>query len=223
MGVAENIRRIQDEVGDAVIVAVSKYSEDDEVQEAYDAGHRDFGENKAQDLDARRHRFPPDVRWHFIGHLQRNKVKHIAPYVHLIHGVDSEKLLVEINKQGKRNNRVIDCLLQIHIAEESAKFGLSPEEAVDITRSEKAAGLEYIRVVGLMGMATNTTDEAKVGAEFEGLAELFRRLKSAELPGNMRMEILSMGMTQDYPLAIEHGSNMVRIGSAIFTQKLRKN
>ncbi|MEM9053176.1 MAG: YggS family pyridoxal phosphate-dependent enzyme [Bacteroidota bacterium] len=159
MGIAQNIERIESELGEKVtLIAVSKYSPDEAVQEAYSAGHRDFGENKAQDLQARKDRFPEDVRWHFIGHLQRNKVKYIAPFIHLIHAVDSLRLLQEIDKQAKRFNRTIPVLLQMHVAQEESKFGMSRSELMELLISEELGQLENIRVEGLMGMATNTSN-----------------------------------------------------------------
>lgn len=221
MTIAEKLERIKDRINDATLVAVTKYSEDSEVREAYDAGHRDFGENKAQELDARKERFPEDVRWHFIGHLQRNKVKYIAPYVHLIHGVDSAKLLREIDKQARKNDRVIDCLLQVHIAEEESKFGLTHDAARELATAEETAKLQAVRIRGLMGMATHTENSQRVEEEFAGLADLYRSLGGADLPANVSMDILSMGMTDDYPIALKHGANLVRIGSAIFPQALK--
>lgn len=216
MGIAENIKRINTDLGKAQLIAVSKYSPDDSVQEAYEAGHRDFGENKAQDVTARKERFPDDVRWHFIGHLQRNKVKYIAPYVHLIHAVDSLKLLKEINKQAKKYERIIPVLLQMHIAREESKFGLDESELTELIHSAELAEMENIRVEGLMGMATNTEDEAVVRREFESLKLIYDRLAEAETPANVKMKTLSMGMSNDYNIAVECGSTMVRIGSAVF-------
>lgn len=217
MGIAENIKKIKNEIGDHVIlVAVSKYSENDAVQEAYDCGQRDFGENKAQDLDARRYVLPDDIRWHFIGHLQRNKVKYIADYVHLIHSVDSWKLLREINKQAAKSDRIIPCLLQVFIAREESKFGLDPAEVKEILAKAELPGQTNIEITGLMGMATNTTKTETIKREFESLKDLFEELKSSDLPANVRMERLSMGMSQDFEIAISAGSNMVRIGSAVF-------
>ncbi len=217
MGIAENIAGIKKELGEGVeLVAVSKYSPDESVQEAYDAGHRDFGENKAQDVTERKDRFPEDVRWHFIGHLQRNKVKYIAPYVYLIHAVDSLKLLKEINKQAKKSERVIPVLLQMHIAKEESKFGLDESELMELIRSAELPEMKNVRVEGLMGMATNTDKEAVIRSEFESLKSIFDRLAEAETPANVEMKTLSMGMSNDYKIAVECGSTMVRIGSAVF-------
>jgi len=216
MSIADNLERIKSELGPEVrLVAVSKYSTDEEVQEAYDAGHRDFGENKAQDVATRKDNFPDDVRWHFIGHLQRNKVKYIAPFVHMIHSVDSLRLLREINKRAKNENRVIPCLLQMHIAKEESKFGLDRDELNEILTDNQVKEFENVKIRGLMGMATNTENESVVRGEFEDLKELFNELKVKEHP-LIQADTLSMGMSQDYKIALECGTNMVRIGSAVF-------
>jgi pyridoxal phosphate enzyme (YggS family) len=216
MSIADNLERIKSELEPEVtLVAVSKYSSDREVQDAYDAGHRDFGENKAQDVAARKEDFPDDVQWHFIGHLQRNKVKYIAPFVHMIHSVDSLRLLREINKRAKNENRVIPCLLQMHIAKEESKFGLDRDELNEILADDQVKDFQNVRIRGLMGMATNTENESTVRSEFEELKELFDELKKMEHP-LLEVDTLSMGMSQDYKIALECGTNMVRIGSAVF-------
>lgn len=208
--IVANLKQIKDDVPAAVtVVAVSKTKPADAIQEAYDAGHVDFGENKVQELCLKHETLPKDIRWHMIGHLQRNKVKYIAPFVHLIHGVDSERLLNEINKQGTKNNRIIDVLLQIHIAEESTKFGFSYEEAEAVL--SKAKELENVRITGLMGMASYTDNTAQLTAEFSGLQDFYNRLQ----PTN-NWTTLSMGMSNDYKLAVYLGSNMIRVGSLIF-------
>lgn len=221
MSIADNIQRIRTELGEGVtLVAVSKYSDDEAVNEAYAAGHRDFGENKAQDLDARAASMPDDIRWHFIGHLQRNKVKYIAPYIHLVHSIDSLRLLKEVNKQAAKVPRTIDCLLQLHIASEETKFGLSGDEALALLQSPELAKLPHIRLVGLMGMATNTDDMERVRSEFAGLKAFYDRVAQGQVPGlppQVEFSVLSMGMSADYPVAIEEGSTMVRIGSAVFS------
>ena len=181
--------------------------------EAYDAGHRVFGENKVQDMLTKSEELPSDIKWHMIGHLQTNKVKFIAPFVSLIHGVDSLKLIKEIDKRAAQNNRIIDCLLQIHIAEEETKFGLSDTEATQVL--DYAKHLPNVRIKGLMGMATNTRDESIVRNEFAGLKELFLKFQSV----SKDLQIISMGMSTDYEIAIEQGSTMVRVGSAIFGQR----
>ena len=197
------------------LVAVSKTKPASDVMEAYKAGQRDFGENKVQELTQKADELPKDIRWHMIGHLQRNKVKYMADFVHLIHGVDSLKLLKEINKQGRKAGRVIDCLLQMHIAEEDTKFGLDREELNEILNGEQLKELENVRIVGLMGMATFTDDLDQVRREFRSLKSLYDEIKNSDHI-NVQMNTLSMGMSGDYEIALEEGSNMVRIGSAIF-------
>lgn len=201
--------------GRARLVAVSKTKPVELLQEAYEAGCRCFGENKAQEMASKYEALPKDIAWHMIGHLQTNKVKYIAPFVSLIHSVDSLKVLVEINRQAAKNNRVLDCLLQIHIAEEESKFGLSEEEALALLESDELVGMEHIRITGLMGMATNTDSEAQIRKEFRGLKAFFESLKNNET-SNVTMRELSMGMSGDYAIALEEGSTLVRIGSALF-------
>ena len=208
--IVANLKQIKDDVPAAVtVVAVSKTKPTDAIQEAYDAGYVDFGENKVQELCLKHETLPKNIRWHMIGHLQRNKVKYIAPFVHLIHGVDSERLLNEISKQGAKNDRIIDVLLQIHIAEESTKFGFSYEEAEAVL--SKAKKLENVRITGLMGMASYTDNTAQLTVEFSGLQDFYNRLQ----PTN-KWTTLSMGMSNDYKLAVDLGSNMIRVGSLIF-------
>ena len=219
MNIKNNIQKVREELKNtkASLVAVSKTKPDDDLLEAYNAGILDFGENKVQELCGKYERLPKEIRWHMIGHLQRNKVKYIAPFVHLIHAVDSLKLLKEINKQGLRNNRTINCLLQIHIAQEEHKFGFSQGELVNTLKSPELEQLYNIKVCGLMGMASNTDNLNQVRQEFAGLAEIFDELKlSSFLSTNVEMTELSIGMTGDYKIAIEEGSTMVRIGSAVF-------
>lgn len=198
------------------LIAVSKTKPIEDLQEAYAAGIRDFGENKVQEIQAKQPQMPADTRWHMIGHLQSNKVKYIAPFVHLIHGVDSFKLLKEIDKQGKKINRVIPVLLQIHIAEEETKFGFDQTELEEILISEEFLQLTHVQIKGLMGMATFTENESQIRKEFNGLKQLFESLKSKALPAFVQLEEVSMGMSGDYQIAQEEGSTMVRIGSAIF-------
>lgn len=198
------------------LVAVSKTKPIEDIMQAYDADHRHFGENKVQELSAKAEQLPKDIHWHMIGHLQRNKVKYIAPFVHLIHGVDTFKLLKEINKQAEKHDRVIDCLLQIHIASEETKFGLNEEELQSILESPELESLKNIRIIGLMGMATNTNDELVVSKEFKRLKEVYDSVEKKYTHTNIKLGTLSMGMSEDYELAIEAGSNMVRIGSTIF-------
>ncbi len=200
------------------LVAVSKTKPVEDIKELYDLGQRDFGENYVQELTNKQAQLPGDIRWHFIGHLQTNKVKFIAPFVQLIHAVDSLKLLREINKQAEKNKRVIDCLLQIHIAQEETKFGFSKKELEDLfnTNLNELHELKNVNILGLMGMASLTDDMNKVKKEFSYLKSLFEQ-------GKAKFSILSMGMTSDYKIAIEEGSNMVRIGSLIFGEREKKN
>lgn len=202
-----------------VLIAVSKTQPIEKIQEAYDAGQRAFGENKAQEMARKHEQLPRDIQWHMIGHLQTNKVKYIAPFVHLIHSVDSLKLLSEIDKQAKKNNRIIPCLLQVHIAEEESKFGFSAEEVQGLLKSEALHSLDHIRITGLMGMATFTEHMAQVRKEFRSLYQLFTTLKNQPLPKQVVMQELSMGMSGDYQVAIEEGSTMVRIGTSIFGER----
>lgn len=183
--------------------------------EAYEAGFKRYGENKVQEMVAKYEALPRDIEWHMIGHLQSNKIKYIVPFVALIHSVDSFRLLKEINKQAAKAGRVIDCLLQMYIAEEETKFGLSEEEAVEILASPELEQLTHIRIVGLMGMATNTDDEAQIRKEFRRLKSLFDEFRTYESE-RVAMRELSMGMSSDYPIAVEEGSTLVRVGSAIF-------
>ncbi|PKP32996.1 MAG: YggS family pyridoxal phosphate-dependent enzyme [Bacteroidetes bacterium HGW-Bacteroidetes-16] len=201
------------------LVAVTKTKPVEDIQEAYDAGQRIFGENKAQDMAAKYPLLPRDIEWHFIGHLQTNKVKAIASFVKLIHAVDSLKLLAEINKQAAENQRVIDCLLQFHIAEEETKFGLTIAEAREILTSEQYKKMENIRVTGVMGMATLTDDTNQVTREFDQLGTCFRQLKSEFFPSMDSFKELSMGMSDDFQIAIKAGSTLIRIGTGIFGER----
>ncbi len=218
MSIKENIEHFRQKLDgtNAKLVAVSKTKPNEDLIEAYEAGQRDFGENKVQDLTRKSEELPKDINWHFIGHLQRNKVKYIAPFIHLIHAVDSERLLVEINKQAAKHNRIIECLLQVFIADEETKFGLSANEIKELVESDTLKELNNIRITGLMGMATNTNNLDQVRSEFAGLKQLFEDLKSNTSSANIEMKDLSMGMTGDFEIACEEGSTMVRIGSAIF-------
>ena len=214
MNIADNTKKIRASIPESVeLVAVSKTKSNEEIMEAYDVGHRVFGENKVQDMTAKNESLPKDIQWHMIGHVQTNKVNYMAPYVDLIHGVDSFKLLKEVNKQAAKNKRTISCLLQIHIAEEATKFGLSPEECKEVVIQAEA--LENITIKGLMGMATFTDNVTQIEREFKTLKELYQDLKS----DNKDFDILSMGMSGDYELAIKEGSNMIRVGSKIFGER----
>jgi len=216
MSIKENLLNIKSKLPNHVtLVAVSKTKPVADLMEAYHAGQRIFGENYVQELVEKHQELPNDVQWHFIGHLQSRKVKLIAPFVNLIHGVDSLKLLQEINKEGKKNNRVIDCLLQIFIAEEETKFGLDENELNEVLNSEEFKNLENIRIVGLMGMATFTDNQNQIKKEFCHLKSIFDKLQPLQT-ANCKLQTVSMGMSGDYKLAIECGSTMVRIGSSIF-------
>ena len=214
MNIKENILYLLDQLPKEVkLVAVSKTKPNQAILEAYKAGHRIFGENKVQEMISKYEVLPKDIQWHMIGHVQSNKVKYMAPFVTLIHGVDSLKLLKEINKQALKNNRVIDCLLQLHIASESTKFGLSKIECIEALIA--AESLENVTIKGLMGMATFTNDNCQIEQEFNGLKELYDQL--AKHYGEF--EVLSMGMSGDYEIAIAKGSNMIRVGSKIFGER----
>lgn len=211
--IAENLAKIKSSLPEnVVLVAVSKTKGNEEILEAYNAGQRIFGENKVQELCRKQEALPQDIQWHMIGHLQRNKVKYLTEFVSLIHGVDSVRLLREINKRASASERVIDCLLQVHIAEESSKFGFDEKELKEVLDRDFLAGLPHVRIRGLMGMATFTENENQVRKEFRYLKSLFDKLPTFL----ENADILSMGMSGDYLLAIEEGSNMVRIGSSIF-------
>ena len=199
------------------LVAVSKTHPESLIQEAYDAGQRIFGENKAQEMTAKHENLPQDIEWHMIGHLQTNKVKYIAPFVHTIQSVDSLKLLEEIEKQAAKNNRKINCLLQIYIAEEESKFGLSEAEATEILQSESYKNMQHVQISGVMGIATNTENQDQLRKEFANLRKTFENLKRTFSPGNDSVfKEISMGMSSDYELAIAEGSTYIRVGSAIF-------
>ena len=213
MSIKENISRFKTQLPDGVtLVAVTKTKSPDQIMEAYNTGHRIFGENKVQEMVGKWEVLPKDIQWHMIGHLQRNKVKYMASFVDLIHGVDSLKLLKEIDKQAQKHGRVINCLFQIHIADEANKFGLSEAELLELVGSSEFLSLKNVKIGGLMGMATFTQDQEKVRREFLHLRGIFQKLKK-QLP---HISTLSMGMSGDYNTAIEEGSTMVRIGSSIF-------
>ena len=213
MSIKDNLHKIQSKLpGNVTLVAVSKTKPVSDLMEAYDAGQRIFGENKIQEMAEKHELMPKDIEWHMIGHVQTNKVKYMAEFVSLIHGVDSLKLLKEINKQAKKHNRIIDCLLQIKIAKEDSKFGMSTEAATALLQSEAYSELKNINVVGVMGMATFTDDITQIKSEFTYLKSSFDKLKLL----NSNFEIVSMGMSGDYQLAIECGSTMIRVGSSIF-------
>ena len=215
--IVDRLSEIRDEIPKEVtLVAVSKTKPAFDIQIAYDAGQRIFGENKVQELTAKEEALPKDIQWHFIGHLQSNKVKYIASFVSVIHAVDSLKLLKEINKQAIKNNRTIDCLLQFHIADEESKFGLDFEKAQELLGSREFVELQNVNIIGVMGMATFTKNEEQVRDEFQNLESYFNVLKSHYFKFNEDFRTISMGMSGDYRLAIEEGSNMIRLGSTIF-------
>ena len=214
--ISENIAQIEKGLKQETrLIAVTKTKPEEVLLEAYEAGCKRFGENKVQEMTAKYEALPKDIEWHMIGHSQTNKVKYMAPYVTLVHSVDSMKLLKEINKEALKNNRVIDCLLQIFIAREETKFGLSEEEAIEILTSPELSELKNIRIVGLMGMASDTADKEAVRAEFHGLKALFESCKQYQNE-HISMQELSMGMSGDYIIAVEEGSTLVRVGSSIF-------
>jgi pyridoxal phosphate enzyme (YggS family) len=197
-------------------VAVSKFNPVEAIQEAYSAGQRIFAESRPQELFQKVGQLPQDIQWHFIGHLQTNKIKYIAPFIHLIHSVDSYKLLQEINRHGAKHQRKIGCLLQVHIAQEETKFGFTPEECIEMLTCSEWHTLENIEIRGLMCMASNTDDEAQIAKEFATVQNLFKEIKEKIFTDNDNFNILSAGMSDDYAIAIEHGSTHIRIGSSIF-------
>ena len=216
--IATRIKQIKEKVpNDVTLIAVSKTKPNELIQEGMANGHLDFGENKVQELVSKYENLPKNIRWHMIGHLQRNKVKYIAPFVHMIHGVDSAKLLKEIDKQGQKNNRKINCLLQFHIASESTKFGFNLDEVQSLQNEEFFNSLQHVNICGVMGMATFTDDDEMIRKEFNNLKSYFEKLKTHFNPNDFK--IISMGMSGDYPIAIECGSNMIRVGSAIFGER----
>lgn len=218
MSIAANITALKTELEsiNVVLIAVSKTKSVGEIMEAYQAGQRDFGENQVQELVQKQEFLPKDINWHLIGHLQTNKVKNIAPFINLIHSVDSLKLLQEINKQALKSNRIVDCLLQIYIADEDTKYGFDFDEAIDLLRSEEFLQLQNIRITGLMGIASNTESTKRIHEEFYELSTLMKGLKQTYFADKDFFNEISMGMSSDYKIAIEHGSTMIRLGSTIF-------
>jgi pyridoxal phosphate enzyme (YggS family) len=225
MSIADNLLKYKSELDQASVklIAVSKYQEADAVLEAYNAGQRVFGENIVQELVEKQAGLPADIEWHLIGHLQTNKVKYIAPFISLIQSVDSLKLLTEINKQAAKNKRVIDCLLQIYIADEETKFGLGFDEAVELLRSDEFAAMQNVRIVGVMGIASNHAQEKQTVEEFKELKVLFDGIKLSFFRKADYLKEISMGMSGDYKLARDEGSTMVRIGSSIFGKRRIKH
>jgi pyridoxal phosphate enzyme (YggS family) len=215
--ISENLSEINQHIPQGVqLVAVSKTKPISDIEEAYNVGQRVFGENKVQELEDKFRALPKDIEWHLIGHLQSNKVKYIAPFVAMIHAVDSEQLLRIIDKEGAKNNRIIDCLIQIHIAQEDTKFGFSEKEAVDFFQSNNWKQYNQVRIRGLMGMATFTENTQQIRTEFKNLKTLFDKIKSTSMHDFDSFDQLSMGMSGDYQIGIEEGSTLVRVGSAIF-------
>lgn len=216
--IASRINYIKKQIPNYVtLIAVSKTKPNELIEEGVSSGHLDFGENKVQELVSKYENLPKNIRWHMIGHLQRNKVKYIAPFVYMIHGVDSERLLKEINKQGKNNNRKINCLLQFHIASENTKFGFSLDEVESLQKEDFFNQLQHVNICGVMGMATFTDDNEMIRSEFNNLKSYFEKIK---IHFNVNeFKTISMGMSGDYPIAIDCGSNMIRVGSAIFGER----
>lgn len=225
MSIADNLLKYKAELEGtaAQLVAVSKFHSAAEVMEAYNAGQRVFGENIVQELVEKQEELPKDIQWHLIGHLQTNKVKYIAPFISVIESVDSLKLLIEINKQAAKHKRVIDCLLQVEIADEDTKFGLEFDEVIELLRSEEFAALQNVRIIGLMGIATNTETKKQIRDEFQELKVLFDGIKVSFFRKADYFKEISMGMSADYQIAIEEGSTMVRIGSSIFGKRVIKH
>jgi len=225
MSIADNIKTLKKETVPikVTLVAVSKTKPVEEIMEAYDAGQRLFGENQVQELVEKQEALPKDIQWHLVGHLQSNKVKYIASFISMIQSVDSLKLLEEINKHAEKNNRVIDCLLQVYIADEDTKYGLGFDEIIELLRSELLPQLKNIRIRGLMGIATNTDNEKQVKEEFYELRTFFDGIKQSFFRKDDAFDVLSMGMSADYKIAIDQGSTMVRLGSTVFGQRVIKH
>ena len=219
MSISKNIKKINDSLSGTLarLIAVTKTKPIEDLQAAYDAGCKIFGENKVQEMVQKWEVLPKDIEWHLIGHLQSNKVKYMAPFVSMIHSIDSLKLLQEVDNQAFKCNRIIDCLLQIYIAQEETKFGLSQEEALEILDSQELKNMKNVKIVGVMGMATNTSNQEQIRLEFKGLKSFFDKLKANYPNGdNIQLKEISMGMSGDYLLAAREGSTLVRVGSAIF-------
>lgn len=220
MSIAQNINELKRSLpADVTLVAVSKFHPVKALEEAYAAGQRIFGESRAQEVASKQKTLPRDIEWHFIGPLQSNKVKDIAPFIHTIHSIDSLKLLQEVDKQAAKHNRIIRVLLEVHVAEEESKHGFSPDECRNLLREGQTAPYLNIQIGGLMGMATNTDDTALIQREFSTLKSLFSELKANYFNENEHFNVLSMGMSHDYPLAIHEGSTMIRVGTRIFGER----
>ena len=220
MSIADNLKQVLAELPQGVrLVAVSKFHPNEAIEEAYQVGQRIFGESKVQEMTAKYESLPKDIEWHFIGHLQSNKIKYMIPYVAMIHGIDTYKLLAEVNKQATKAGRAVNCLLQIHVAQEETKFGFSPEECRKMLDAGEWKGLTHVRICGLMGMASNTDDIEQINREFRLLDKLFHELKETWFAGSDDFRELSMGMSHDYHEAIAAGSTLVRVGSKIFGER----
>jgi PLP dependent protein len=225
MSIADNIKSLKNETGiiNVTLIAVSKTKSAEEVLEAYHAGQRLFGENMVQELVEKYEHLPKDIQWHLIGHLQSNKVKYIAPFISMIESVDSLKILQEIDKYAQKNNRIIDCLLQVYIADEETKYGLGFDEVIEVLRSAEYAALKHVRIRGVMGIATNTDNIKQIKDEFYELKTFFDGIKQSYFRKESHFDVVSMGMSSDYKIAIEQGSNMVRLGSTIFGERVIKH
>ncbi len=218
--IQEQIELIRSELPeDVTLVAVSKFHPQNALQEAYDCGQRIFGESHVQELQVKQSVLPDDIEWHFIGHLQTNKVKYIAPYISLIHAVDTYKLLEEINRQGKKNGRIIPCLLQLHVAQEETKFGFFPDECLDMLDCGAWQALDYVRIRGIMCMASNVDDNRRIHKEFKTAYDFYEHVKNTYFASSPAFSIRSWGMSDDYKIAVQEGSNMVRVGSRIFGKR----
>lgn len=220
MSIATNLKEVLSTLPAQVrLVAVSKFHPNEALEEAYAAGQRIFGESKVQEMTQKYESLPKDIQWHFIGHLQTNKIKYMIPYVAMIHGVDSYKLLAEINKQAAKAERIVPCLLQIHIAQEETKFGFSFDECRDMLNKGEWKSLQHVSIAGVMGMATHTDDEEEIRREFTSLTDFFHEIKTRHFDGHTDFREISMGMSDDYPQAIAAGSTLVRVGSRIFGER----
>ena len=220
MSIADNLKQVLAELPQGVrLVAVSKFHPNEAIEEAYQAGQRIFGESKVQEMTAKYESLPKDIEWHFIGHLQSNKIKYMIPYVAMIHGIDTYKLLAEVNKQAGKAGRTVNCLVQIHVAQEETKFGFSPEECREMLDAGEWKALAHVRICGLMGMASNTDNIEQINGEFRLLSSLFKEIKENWFADSDVFRELSMGMSHDYHEAIASGSTLVRVGSKIFGER----
>lgn len=213
--IAENIAHFKNKLpGNVNLIAISKRKPVSDIKEAYEAGHRDFGENRIQEMADKHDELPDDIRWHMVGHVQGNKIKYMAPFVYMVHGIDKPKRLKELNKEAEKNDRKINCLLQIHIAEEESKFGFSFDEAMEVMDNDPEKKYPFVKIRGVMAMATNTDNEQQVRQEFRGLSSFYNKVLKKHNPTDF--DVLSMGMSGDFQIAMDEGSNMIRIGTSIF-------